>query len=108
MSPSEYLASTFSIIAYDPAAQEWGAAVESKAFTVGGIVPWAQAGVGAVATQAWVNKSFGPRGLKLLSLGHDPKDVIEHLIGNDKIGTRRQLGVLDARGMPPITQGMSV
>lgn len=98
MSFTEYLASTFSIIAYDPDAQEWGVAVQSKAFIVGGIVPWAQAGVGAIATQAWTNKSFGPRGLALLKRGHDPKDVIEHLIGSDKGGARRQLAVLDAQG----------
>lgn len=98
MSPSEYLASTFSIIAYDPDAQEWGVAVQSKAFTVGGNVPWAQAGVGAIATQAWTDKSFGPRGLALLKHGHDPKDVIEHLIQADNGGARRQLGVIDALG----------
>lgn len=98
MSPSEYLAATFSIIAYDPAAQEWGVAVQSKAFVVGAIVSWAKAGVGAVATQAWTNKSFGPRGLELLKRGHDPKDVIQHLIASDKQGARRQLAVLDAQG----------
>lgn len=98
MPSSEYLASTFSIIAYDPHAQEWGVAVQSKAFIVGGIVPWAQAGVGAIATQAWTNKSFGTRGLALLKRGHDPKDVIQHLISADNNGARRQLGVLDAQG----------
>lgn len=98
MSPSAYRASTFSIIGYDPAAQEWGVAVQSKAFIVGGMVPWAQAGVGAIATQAWTKKAFGPRGLGLLKRGHDPKDVIEHLIGSDDDGARRQLGVMDAHG----------
>lgn len=98
MSASEYFASTFSIIAYDPAAQEWGVAVQSKAFAVGSSVSWAQAGVGAIATQARTNKSFGPRGLALLKRGHDPKDVIQHLIAGDKRGARRQLAVLDAQG----------
>jgi uncharacterized Ntn-hydrolase superfamily protein len=98
MSPSEYLAATFSILGYDPNAQEWGVAVQSKAFVVGGIVPWAQAGVGAIATQAWTNKSFGPRGLALLKRGHDPKDVIDHLIRSDTHGARRQLAVMDAQG----------
>lgn len=98
MSPTEYLAATFSIIAFDPNAQEWGVAVQSKAFVVGAMVPWAQAGVGAIATQAWTNKAFGPRGLALLKRGHDPKDVIEHLISADKDGARRQLAVLDAKG----------
>lgn len=98
MSRSEYLASTFSILAYDPNASEWGVAVQSKVFMVGGMVPWAQAGVGAVATQAWTNKSFGPRALALLKRGHDPKDTIEHLIASDSQGARRQLAVMDAQG----------
>lgn len=98
MSPSDYLASTFSIIGFDPDAQEWGVAVQSKAFSVGAMVPWAQAGVGAIATQAWTNKSFGLRGLQLLKRGHDPKDVIQHLIESDKGGAHRQLAVMDAQG----------
>jgi uncharacterized Ntn-hydrolase superfamily protein len=98
MSPDTDLASTYSILGYDPHAQEWGVAVQSKAFAVGGMVPWAQAGVGAIATQAWTNKSFGPRGLKLLKRGHDPLDVIQHLIGSDADGARRQLAVMDAQG----------
>ncbi len=97
MSP-EHLASTFSVIGYDPHTQELGVAVQSKAFSVGNIVPWAHAGIGAIATQAWTNKSFGPRGLGLLKSGHDPKDVIQHLIANDPDGARRQLAVMDARG----------
>ncbi len=52
---NDYLTSTFSIAAHDPGAQEWGVPVESKAFIVSGIVPWAQAGVGAIATQAWTS-----------------------------------------------------
>ncbi|TAH53774.1 MAG: DUF1028 domain-containing protein [Chloroflexota bacterium] len=95
---SKYLASTFSIIAHDPEAQEWGVAVQSKAFAVGSMVPSAQAGVGAIASQAWTNKSFGARGLALLKRGHDPKDVIQHLIAGDNGGARRQLAVLDAQG----------
>ena len=98
MSPSEYLASTFSIIGYDPHVQEWGVAVESKAFAVGGLVPWAKAGVGAIATQAWTVKAFGPRGLALLKRGHNPKEVIEQLIGRDHDGAHRQLAVMDAQG----------
>jgi len=98
MSPSANFTSTFSILGYDSTAQEWGVAVESKAFGVGGMVPWAQAGVGAIATQAWTKKSFGPRGLALLKRGHDPKAVIEQLIGGDDDGARRQLGVIDAQG----------
>lgn len=98
MSPSAYLASTFSILGYDPENQEWGVAVESRSFVTGGNVPWAKAGVGAIATQAWTKKSFGPRGLALLKRGHDPLDVIEHLIARDPEGARRQLAVMDAQG----------
>lgn len=98
MFSSGYRASTFSIVAYDPVAQEWGVAVESRAFAVGVLVPFAQAGVGAIATQAWVKPSLGPRGLRLLKLGHDPRDVIEHLLAGDKGAAIRQLGVLDAQG----------
>ncbi len=98
MFPSEYLVSTFSIIAYDPNAQEWGAAVQSKAFAVGSMVPWVQAGVGAVATQSHVNLSFGPRGLALLRRGQDPRAVIQTLISRDKQGAQRQLAVIDAQG----------
>ena len=54
--------STFSIVAYDPAGPEWGVAVQSRFLAVGAIVPWARFGAGAVATQAWGNVSFGPRG----------------------------------------------
>lgn len=98
MSPSEYLAATYSILGYDPRAREWGVAVQSRAFAVGAVVPWARAGTGAVATQAWTNKSFGPRGLKLLGRGHDPRQVIENLIASDSGGARRQLAVMDAKG----------
>ncbi len=55
--------STFSIVGYDPEAQEWGIAVQSKFLAVGAVVPWAQAGIGAVATQSYANTSFGPDGL---------------------------------------------
>lgn len=98
MSPDSILASTFSILGYDPRAQEWGAAVQSKTFAVGEFVPWAQAGVGAIVTQAWTKKAFGPRGLALLKRGHDPREVIEHLIGSDDNGAQRQLAVMDAQG----------
>ncbi len=98
MTPSAQLVSTFSIVAYEPNAQEWGVAVASKAFASGGLVPSAQAGVGAVASQATVVKAYGPRALKLLRSGHDPKDVIQHIIESDKSGSTRQLAVLDAQG----------
>src|SRR5205823_4582343 len=62
--------STFSIVAHDPSAGEWGIAVASKFLSVGAVVPWALAGVGAVATQSFANTTFGPAGLELLSQGY--------------------------------------
>jgi uncharacterized Ntn-hydrolase superfamily protein len=64
--------STFSIVAYDSVTQELGVAVQSKYFNVGAVVPWAEAGVGAVATQAQVNASYGPQALALLRSGMTP------------------------------------
>src|SRR5271157_3485867 len=64
---------TFSIVARDPATGELGVAVASRYFAVGSVVPWAKAGVGAVATQSFVNPAFGPRGLDLLEKGMNPE-----------------------------------
>ena len=60
---------TFSIVARDRAKGELGIAVQSKFLAVGAVVPWARAGIGAIATQAWANTSYGPRGLELLASG---------------------------------------
>ena len=59
--------STFSIVGHDPESQEWGIAVQSKFLAVGAVVPWARAGVGAVATQSYANTAFGPDGLDLMA-----------------------------------------
>ena len=61
--------STFSIVGHDPVTQEWGIAVQSKFLAVGAVVPWARAGVGAVATQSYANTAFGPEGLTLMARG---------------------------------------
>src|SRR3984885_11048659 len=76
--------STFSIVAFDPVAQEWGVTVASRYFSVGAVVPWAEAGVGAIATQANVNVGYGPRGLELLRQGLAAKQVLERLQAEDK------------------------
>ncbi|MEK7216000.1 MAG: DUF1028 domain-containing protein, partial [Chloroflexota bacterium] len=76
----EQVAATFSIVAYDPAKQEWGVAVESKYFCVACAVPWAEAGVGGVATQAFVNISFGPKALALLKAGFTAEQALKTLI----------------------------
>lgn len=90
--------STFSIVAFDPANGDLGVAVESKFLAVGALVPWAQAGVGAVATQAWANTTFGPRGLQMLKRGLSPKQAGAQLIAKDKGAAQRQFGIVDARG----------
>lgn len=92
------LVATFSIVARDPVAEEWGIAVESKFLAVGAVVPWARAGVGAVATQAWANVGYGPAGLALLREGLPAGDVVERLIAADEGRDHRQLGVVDAQG----------
>jgi uncharacterized Ntn-hydrolase superfamily protein len=89
---------TFSIVAYDPERQEWGIAVQSKFLAVGSVVPWARAGVGAVATQSWANTSYGPRGLAMMEEGVSAEEVIAWLTEEDKDRASRQVGVVDARG----------
>lgn len=98
MHPQEPLVATFSIVARDPATDEWGVAVQSKFLAVGAIVPWARAGAGAVATQAWANYSFGPRGLDLLEQGRSAAEVADLLIAADEGRDHRQLGVVDRQG----------
>jgi uncharacterized Ntn-hydrolase superfamily protein len=90
--------STFSIVAYDPEAQEWGVAVQSKFLAVGAVVPWAQAGVGAVATQSYANTSFGPEGLALMAEGLSAREVLHRLVAGDEGRAHRQVGLVDARG----------
>src|ERR1700750_1376103 len=75
---------TFSIVAYDPATGDCGVTVASKYFSVGAVVPWAEAGTGCVATQANVNVGYGPRGLELLKQGLTAKQVIDKLLAEDK------------------------
>ena len=89
---------TFSIVAHDPVTGELGVAVASRFFTVGNVVPWAQAGVGAVATQAYANTSFGWRGLELLDMGLTPQEIKNVLVRYDDDPTRRQFGIVDAEG----------
>jgi len=90
--------STFSIVAYDPEAQEWGVAVQSKFLAVGAVVPWAQAGIGAVATQSYANTSFGPEGLALMAQGLSARETLHRLVAGDEGRARRQVGLVDAGG----------
>jgi uncharacterized Ntn-hydrolase superfamily protein len=90
--------STFSIAACDLEAKEWGVAVQSKFLAVGSVVPWAEPEVGAIATQAYANPSYGPKGLALLRDGLSASDVVDRLTGADDDRDGRQLGVVDASG----------
>ncbi len=96
------LAHTFSIVARDTVTGEMGVAVQSHWFSVGTLVTWGEAGVGVVATQSFINASFGPRGLALLENGLTPKQAIEMLIKNDDGRDVRQLAILDGKN-PPAT-----
>jgi uncharacterized Ntn-hydrolase superfamily protein len=89
---------TFSIVAADTTTGELGIAVASRFFAVGSVVPWAKAGVGAVATQSFANTSFGWRGLELLERGATPEEVVAILLRDDNDPTRRQFGVVVADG----------
>lgn len=89
---------TFSIVAVDPETGEVGVAVQSKFLAVGAVVPWAKAGVGAVATQAWANTTYGPDGLKLLAAGEKPEAVIEKMTAEDPNKQSRQVAVIGADG----------
>jgi uncharacterized Ntn-hydrolase superfamily protein len=94
----EPLISTFSIVARDPETGELGVAVQSKFIAVGSVVPYAQAGVGAIATQALGNTRYGPVGLELLSKGAPPEKVIRLMTNADPRRAHRQVGVIGLDG----------
>src|ERR1035438_1086582 len=91
---------TFSIVGYDPVNGDWGVAVASRYFSVGAVVPWAEAGVGAIATQADVNVGYGPRGLELLRQGLSAKEVLAKLQAEDTFPDKegRQVAIIDGKG----------
>ena len=89
---------TYSIVAFDPATGDLGIAVQSKFFGVGSVVPWAKAGVGAVATQSYANTTYGPKGLKLMADGKSPEEALEILTDADPARDQRQVGMVDAKG----------
>lgn len=95
---AEPLVATYSIVGCDLEARQWGVAVQSKFLAVGSVVPWAEAEVGAVATQAYANPSYGPNGLTLLREGLSASEVVERLTAADDGRDDRQLGVVDAQG----------
>jgi uncharacterized Ntn-hydrolase superfamily protein len=94
----EPVVATFSIVAYDPDTQELGVAVQSKFIAVGSVVPWAKAGVGAIATQSYANTTYGPKALALLAEGAEPEDVMKKITADDRRVAIRQVGIVDAKG----------
>ncbi|MCY0868394.1 MAG: DUF1028 domain-containing protein [Desulfurococcus sp.] len=97
-SRSPVYTSTYSIVAYDPSTGDLGVAVASKFIAVGVVVPWAKARTGAIATQAYANVSYGPRGLELLARGYSARHVLEMLVSDDPLREMRQVGIVDSRG----------
>jgi uncharacterized Ntn-hydrolase superfamily protein len=91
-------AGTFSIVALDPGTGELGVAVQSRAFSVGSAVPWAEAGVGAIATQSATNESFGPLGLAMLREGRSAEETLKALLAEDPGRENRQVGIVDREG----------
>ena len=89
---------TFSIVAADVRTGDWGIAVASKFPCVGAVVPWAKAGVGAVATQSWANTSFGPDGLALMGAGVEASGALDRLLVADDGREDRQVGFVDGSG----------
>jgi uncharacterized Ntn-hydrolase superfamily protein len=89
---------TFSIVACDPANGDLGIAVASKFPAVGAVVPWARAGVGAVATQSWANTDFGPEGLQLMGSGLPAAAALDAVLEPDDDREERQVGFVDAGG----------
>jgi len=99
---------TFSIVAIDPATGDLGIAVASRYFAVGAVVPWAEANVGAVATQADVNVGYGPRALELLKQGLAAQQVLDRLLEEDRFPGRdgRQIAIVDAKGNIAVATGL--
>jgi uncharacterized Ntn-hydrolase superfamily protein len=94
----EPVVATFSIVAFDPVTGDLGVAVQSKFFGVGTVVPFAKAGVGAIATQSYANIEYGPEALALLEQGKSPSEVMQQITEADSGRARRQVGIVDARG----------
>jgi uncharacterized Ntn-hydrolase superfamily protein len=98
---------TYSIVGRDPETGELGVAVQSRAFNTGAACAWAEAGVGAVATQSFTERRYGPRGLTLLSAGRDPREALDELLAADEGREVRQVAFLDARGRTAAHTGES-
>ena len=99
---------TFSIVAFDPATNELGVGVQSRAFGAGAAVPYAKPGVGAVATQASANRQYGPKAIALLEQGLSPAEVITRITDEDPGRDTRQVAVIDTKGRSAVYTGKRV
>jgi len=106
--PADPWFSTFSIIAFDPATNELGVGVQSRAFAAGAAVPFAKPGVGAVATQASANRSYGPKAIALLEQGLSPAEVVKRITDEDPGRDTRQVAVIDSKGRSAVYTGKRV
>jgi uncharacterized Ntn-hydrolase superfamily protein len=95
---AEPIVATYSIVACDLEARQWGVAVQSKFLSVGSVVPWAEPEVGAIATQAYANPRYGPDGLALLREGLSAEEAVERLTSADEGRAERQVGIVDKQG----------
>jgi uncharacterized Ntn-hydrolase superfamily protein len=95
---ADRLVATYSIVACDLEAGQWGVAVQSKFLAVGSVVPWAEPGAGAVATQSYANPRYGPDGLALLREGRSAQEAVDELTSADEGRDERQVGIVDAHG----------
>jgi uncharacterized Ntn-hydrolase superfamily protein len=98
-------AGTYSIVAYDPQTEEMGIAVQSHWFSVGASVAWAAAGVGAVATQSFIDPSYGPLGLNLMKAGKSAAEVLTALLAGDPNREVRQVAMVDVQGETTVHTG---
>src|SRR5215210_423983 len=96
---------TYSIVARDPVSGEMGVAVQSHWFSVGTLVPWGEPGVGVVATQAAVERGYGPRGLELMRKGKSAPDALAALVTADRDEHSRQVAMLDSSGRAAVHTG---
>jgi len=99
------LCDTYSIVARDPKTGEMGVGVQSHYFSVGSVVDWGASGVGVVATQSFVNKSFGLRGLELMKQGKSPEEALDILLSDDEGKDLRQVALLDSQGRVAVHTG---
>lgn len=97
--------STYSIVAYDRETGQLGVAVQSHWFSVGPIVPWVESGIGAIATQSFVEVSYGPLGLELMKAGKSPEEALGALVRADKSRDVRQVAMVDAKGRVAVHTG---